>query len=90
MEKTNQKNQTLTELESVINPFYVFSGTIHPNKYIDLQCQLLERLGPEEYFSTQLNVLHTSISQLISELKIVERSGGMEDCQPNVNIMGNA
>lgn len=80
------KNDNKSEIKTIINPFYVFSGTIHPSQFVDIQIDLLDQLGPEDYFNTQLKVIHASISQLISEL-ISERS---DEFQSNVNFIGHA
>jgi hypothetical protein len=86
MENPIDRCEATIEIETIINPFYVFSGTIDPHKFINIQVQLLDRLGPEEYFHTQLNVIHSSVSQMLREI----RPANSDDIEPNVNLMGNA
>lgn len=85
MEITNNQ-QTLLEIENVMNPFYVFSGSIDPYKFIDIQIGLMEKMGAEEYFVTQLNVIHAAITQLIKEIN-PDKDKYIE---PNTNIVGHA
>ena len=75
-----------SDIQNYINPFYVFSGSVGLHRYIDIQTRLLDELGPEEYFMTQLNVLHSSISLLVSEIK----DSSDNKFRVNTNIMGNA
>lgn len=84
----NEENQ-VSEIKTIINPFYVFSGTISPSRFVDIQTELLDQLGPEDYFHLQLRVLHSSVSQLISELTSDpdESSDGFFS---NVSYMGHA
>lgn len=74
------------DLETIVNPFCVFRGSLAPKDFINIQKHLLDRLGPDEYFSLQLNVLHDSIDELIVSLQ----SEDDKDCYPNVDLVGNA
>lgn len=77
------------EISTVINPFYVFNGTVDSDKFIELQIKLISTLGPEDYFQTQLTVLHSTLSKLLKSLHCHSDCSD-NGCEANVNIMGNA
>lgn len=84
--KTTEDSQVLTEIENVMNPFYVFSGSIDPYRFIDIQMELINKMGAEDYFVTQLNVIHAAITQLIKEINPDKN----KYIEPNTNIIGHA
>lgn len=75
------------DLETVVNPFCVFRGSMAPKDFINIQKHLLERMGPDEYFALQLTVLHDTIDELIDS---IQHNCGKDCCHPNVDLVGNA
>lgn len=79
-----ENEKVKVDLETVVNPFCVFRGSIAPKDFIDIQKHLIEKMGPDEYFSLQLTVLHDTIDELINSLQ------SDDNCLPNVDLVGNA
>ena len=60
-----------SDIQNYINPFYVFSGSVGLHRYIDIQTRLLDELGPEEYFMTQLNINYIRLRIFLNFVKII-------------------
>jgi hypothetical protein len=84
------EDQVAVEIATVINPFYVFNGSVDPAKFVELQIKLISSLGPDEYFQTQLAVMHSSLSKLLKVLNYSKDDDApLDGCEANVNIIGN-
>jgi hypothetical protein len=71
---------------TLINPFYVFSGTVSPEDFIEAQKDLIKSLGIETYSQVLLTTLHKEVSSLIEDLKLDKDN----KTRPNVPFVGNA
>ena len=74
------------DLGTALNPFYVFSGAVCPDEYIEVQTALLNKMGPERYFLAQLNVIYYSITSLLTEISQKDDNSGVKI---NTNTIGN-
>jgi hypothetical protein len=81
-----ENEELKVDLETIVNPFCVFRGSIEPQDFIKIQKQILYRLGPDEYFRLQLTVIHDTVDELINSLQTDDDG----ECYPNVDLVGNA